>query len=465
MPKNRKLLGALLAALLTALAIPGVSSGQPGGDDIAVDKSVANRHLVREWSKDSTIYEVNVRQYTKAGTFEAFAEHLPRLRELGVEILWFMPIYPIGEERRKGTLGSYYSIRDYTAVNPEYGTMADFKKLVRQAHDMGFKVLLDFVPNHTAFDHGWTEEHPDWYLQNDDGEIVHPPGTDWTDVAQLDWDNRDMRAALIDAMRFWVREADIDGYRVDYVSGVPDDFSRAARRALDRIKPVYLLAENEDKTHLLRNDYHANYGWSLFHTMTEVAAGKKGADDVRKYLEWVQDVYPEGSYPMQFTTNHDENSWNGTTDELFGAAERTMAVLTFTVLGMPLIYSGQEAGLDKRLEFFEKDEISWDDLSEQRFYERLVDLKRQNRAFWSGADGGAVDFLPATDGDTLAFQREKDGSRVVVVMNLSDDAASTTVSAGSAAGVYEDYFAGENVVLKPEHTFDLAPWEYRVFVR
>ncbi|MDV6011689.1 alpha-amylase [Haloechinothrix sp. LS1_15] len=447
------------------LLAPAGSLGAPDSDSPALERSRANDHQVRAWSKDAVIYEVNVRQYTEEGTFEAFAEHLPRLEELGVDILWFMPIHPIGEENRKGTLGSYYSVRDYRGVNPEFGTKEDFGDLVEQAKDRGFKVMMDFVPNHTAWDHPWVAENPDWYMQDEAGEIVHPPGTDWTDVAQVDWDNRELRAALIDAMRYWVREFDIDGYRVDFVGGVPDDFSRQARKALDRIKPVFMLAEDEQKTHLLKRDYHANYAWWLFHTMTQVAGGEASAGDVREYVDWMQDTYPKGGYPMTFTSNHDENSWNGTTRELFGEAEHTMAVLTFALPGMPLIYSGQEAGLDHRLEFFEKDEISWDDLSMQDFYEQLVDLKKGNEALWNGIDGGPAEFLPASDPDTLAFQREKGDNRVVVVMNLSGEASSSTVRAADAAGYYEDYFAGEPFQLGAEHSFELDAWEYRVLVR
>ncbi len=447
----RRVVGSLVAAALLVIGLAPASSG--------------SSHSVPGWANDAVIYEVNVRQYTAEGTFDAFAKHLPRLKKLGVEILWFMPIYPIAQQNRLGTLGSYYSIRDYKNVNPEFGTMRDFEALVRQAHRMGFKIVLDFVPNHTGWDHPWLTEHPDWYLRNDAGQPVPPPGQNWSDVIQLNWANQDMRAALIEAMTFWVRDVDVDGFRMDYVAGIPDDFWPQVTSALNRLPTkVFMLAENEDKTHLLRTDFHANYGWTGFGTTVEIAQGRKTAADLRSYLEWVQDTYPRRAFPMMFTSNHDENSWQGTTKELFGDAEKTMAVLTFVTTGMPLIYSGQEAGLSKRLLFFDKDEIPWTDLSMQPFYQQLTKLKKQNRALWNGADGGSPEFLPTSDENTLAFVREKGHDRVLVVVNLSPTEASATVKVGSADGRYTDYFAGTHVRVDEEETFQLKAWEYRVLI-
>jgi glycosidase len=461
----RRAIYAVLASALLVLGLTPASQAAPG-IATGVAATADSGSVVRHWSKDAVIYEVNVRQYTPEGTFDAFKEHLPRLKRLGVEILWFMPVFPISQQNRLGTLGSYYSVSDYTSINPEFGTLEDFKALVRKAHALGFKVLMDFVPNHTGWDHPWLQEHPDWYLRDDNGNPVSPPGTNWSDVIQLDWENQSMRAALIDAMTFWVREADIDGYRMDYVAGIPEDFWPQVHDALSQLpKRVFLLAENEDKTHLLEREFHANYGWTMFGTMVQIAQGTKHAADLRAYLDWVQDTYPERAYPMLFTSNHDENSWNGTTRELFGGAERTMAVLTFVSPGMPLIYSGQEAGLDKRLLFFDKDEIPWTDLSMQSFYEKLVDLKKQNPTLWNGQDGGSIRFLPTSDDDTLAFVREKVGGRdVVVVVNLSAGQASTTVQVDSFAGNYHDYFADDPRHLDKVEKFDFAPWEYKVLV-
>ena len=416
------------------------------------------------WVDDATMYEVNVRQFTPEGTFNAFAEHLPRLKELGVEILWFMPIHPIGEENRKGTLGSYYAISDYKAVNPEFGTFDDFKGLVAKAHDMGFKVLIDCVANHTAWDNVWISEHKDWYTQDSLGNVL-PPNPDWSDVADLNYDNADMRDAMIDAMEYWVAEADIDGYRCDYAGGVPTDFWEDAREALDEIKPVFMLAEDQDHLDLLNSAFDCNYGWTFHHYMNEVYSGVKTVQDMRDYFAQIDTTYPEGTYPLQFTSNHDENSWNGTVYERLGDAVKTFAVLSFTVPGMPLIYSGQEAGLDKRLEFFEKDEIDWQrDPSMAELYTKLIDLKQQNPALWNGEAGGEIEFLKTNDPESLmAFQRQKEGNVVAVIMNLSGERI--VGSAQVEGGSYTEYFSGQEMQLDEKTGIAIEPWDYMVFVK
>lgn len=418
---------------------------------------------VPKWSEDAVIYEVNIRQYTKEGTFKAFEEHLPRLKELGVDILWFMPIHPISEKNRKGTLGSYYSVQNYKEVNPEFGTMEEFKELVDKCHEMGFKVLLDWVANHTGWDNPWIE-NKDWYVQNTKGEVIHPPGTDWTDVAQLNYANQEMRSAMLDAMKFWVKEVDVDGYRADYAGGVPDDFWEQARNELDKIKSVYMLAEDEGNLNLLYKAFNANYGWELHHIMNKVANGQNNAKHVAINLQKTQEIYPKGTYPMNFTSNHDENSWSGTEYERLGDAVETMAVLTFTVPGIPLIYSGQEAGLNKRLEFFEKDEIDWSNLEMQEFYRKLIDLKKENPALWNGDAGGEIQILESQDNSVLAFAREKGDSRVVVIMNLSASAITSSIEFGDVAGDYEFYFSEKPFMIEKSQSFDLSPWEYIVLI-
>lgn len=409
-----------------------------------------------KWSDDSVIYEVNVRQYTKEGTFEAFEQHLPRLKKLGVEILWFMPIHPISEDGRIGTLGSYYAVQDYKAINPEFGSMEDFKRLVDKAHKMGFKVLLDWVGNHTGKDHIWTE-NKDWYTLDKEGNITHPPGTNWLDVSDLNYDNQEMRNAMMEAMKYWVEEADIDGYRADYASGVPVDFWEQARKELDKIKPVYMLAEDNIKPNLLNEAFNANYGWELNHIMREVASESKGISSIDAYLSKVNALYPKGSYPMHWTSNHDDNSWEGTSAELFGDAEKTMAALTFVMPGVPLIYSGQEAGLNKRLAFFDKDEISWNDLSMQDYYTQLVKLKKENKALWNGSAGGKVERIETSSDQVLSFSRSKGKSKVIVFANLSSSTTAFTTDA--AAGKYkifggDQYFSG-----KEDKKVQLEPWE------
>ncbi|MCF8362429.1 MAG: alpha-amylase [Prolixibacteraceae bacterium] len=412
------------------------------------------------WSDDAVIYEVNVRQYTPEGTFKAFEEHLPRLKELGVEILWFMPIYPISEKNRKGTLGSYYAIADYKAVNPEFGNFDDFKSLVEKAHEMGFKVLLDWVANHTGWDHHWIEEHPEWYTTDSTGNIITPV-EDWSDVADLNYDNHEMRAAMIDALQYWVAEANVDGYRCDVAGMVPVDFWNNARVALDSIKPVFMLAEDEAEPELLNKAFNMNYGWEFHHIMNSIAQGEAGVDDVKGYFAKVDSIYPQGSYMMHFTSNHDENSWNGTVYERMGDATETMAALSFTLPGMPLIYSGQEAGLDKRLEFFEKDEINWSEPALHAFYEKLVDAKQANPALWNGCAGGNISFFYNND-DVLIFHREKEGNKIVGIFNLSEKEQEVSGLTDEYSGSYSDVMTSKLESITHNTTFDLQPWDFKI---
>jgi len=445
-----------------------INSGDTSEDNKGKPSNVVTQKVsqvnVPSWSKNAVIYEVNVRQYTKEGTFQAFRKHLPRLKELGVDILWFMPIHPISEERRKGTLGSYYSVKDYKDVNPEFGTLEEFKQLVDECHEMGFKVILDWVANHTGWDNPWIKEHPDWYVRNLKGEIVHPLGTDWTDVAQLNYDNQDMRKAMLEAMKFWVEEIGVDGFRADYAGGVPVDFWETVRNELDKIKPVFMLAEDNRVMALLDKAFNANYGWELYNIMNNIAKGRNNAKHVEVYLKKIQSVYPKGTYPMHFTSNHDENSWHGTEYERLGDAVKTMAVLTFTVPGIPLIYSGQEAGLNKRLKFFEKDEIDWSDLSMQEFYKKLIILKKENPALWNGEAGGELNIFETTNNNVLAFERVKDENRVIVIMNLSKNASTVDIKIGDSAGEYKSFFTDEIFNLLRQQTLELEPWEYIVLV-
>ncbi|MEZ4908436.1 MAG: alpha-amylase family glycosyl hydrolase [Saprospiraceae bacterium] len=310
-----------------------------------------------DWSKNATIYEVNLRQYTKEGTINAFIPNLQRLKDLGIDILWIMPPYPIGEKNRKGVLGSPYSISDYTEINPDLGTKQDFKNLVEEAHKLGLKVILDWVGNHTAFDHKWTVSHPDWYTKDSLGNITYPPTTDWTDVADLNYDNPDMRKEMIKDMEYWVKDFDIDGYRCDVAGFVPNDFWSAATDSLNKVKPnLFMLAEWDDPS-LHYSGFNMTYGWELHHILNEIAKGKMEPIMLDSFQMKDSERYPKEAYRMNFTTNHDENSWNGTVYERMGKAADAMTVLAFTWQGMPLVYSGQEAGLNKRLSFFDKDEI------------------------------------------------------------------------------------------------------------
>ena len=377
------------------------------------------------WSRHAAIYQVNVRQFSAEGTFKAAQADLPRLKALGVDVLWLMPIQPIGVKERKGTLGSYYAIRDYTAVNPEFGTLADARAFVQAAHALGLKVILDWVANHTAFDHAWTREHKDWYKLDAHGEIFpvtfnagHPNEEHWSDVTALNYDQPALRDAMIAAMQFWVREVDLDGFRCDVASLVPTPFWERARRELDAVKPMFMLAESDAKE-LHRGAFDMTYGWDLCTLMQDIGKGKANAADLRAWARAEPHGYPASAYRMRFTQNHDINSWTGTDAELYGDNAQAFAVLTFTLPGMPLIYNGQESRLTKRLEFFEKDPIAWETHELQPFYTGLVRLKHAHPCLGNGQYGGTLAVLDVGNDALFAFRRRLSGDSVTVVVNIT----------------------------------------------
>lgn len=451
--------------ILIALAILAGSCNQsakaPEAESSAEEKLT---YEAPEWSKNAIIYEVNIRQYTPEGTFKAFETHLPRLKNLGVDILWLMPIHPIGEENRKGSMGSYYAVKDYKAVNPEFGTLEDLKSLVNTAHDMGFYVILDWVANHSAWDNPWIYEHPEWYTKDSTGKIIYP--SNWTDVADLNYDNVDMRNAMTDALKFWVVEANIDGYRCDVASDVPTDYWESAREELTEIKPLFMLAEAEKPEHH-NMAFDMSYAWELHHIFNEVAKGNMNADSIEDYFVKNDSTYPADAYRMAFITNHDENSWNGTVEVRMGPAVNALAVLSYTLPGMPLIYSGQEVGLNKALEFFEKDEIDWNlEAPQMEFYTSLNALKKDNEALWNGKYGGEMQRIN-TSGDekVLAFTRTMEENRLLIVTNLSDENLNVVLLGNDHLGDYVNYFTGEEQVFLENTGIGMTPWDYRIFVR
>ncbi len=419
-----------------------------------------------DWAKNATIYEVNTRQFTEEGTFEAFMEHMPRLADMGVSILWFMPIHPIGEVERKGTLGSYYSVLDYKGVNPEFGTHDDFRAVVEKAHGLGMYVILDWVANHTAWDHPWTETNPEFYELDENGNFIPPRGTDWSDVIQLDYENPDVWEAMTDALEYWVREFNIDGYRADVADLVPTEFWNQAREKLDAIKPVFMLAEAEYPP-LNEKAFEMSYAWDLHHQMNALAQGRISIAEFDERFDRMRDRFPAHTYMMQFTSNHDENSWNGTVFERLGDGVMAFAVLASTIEGMPLVYNGQEVGLSHRLEFFEKDEIIWDfDSPFMDLYSKLLNLNRDNRALWNGLHGGPMQRISSDQDDTLyMFVRERGDDKVFVIVNVTDQSVVANVRNSLIAGSYTELFSGIGMNLSDNEVFEIEPWGYRVFVR
>ena len=361
---------------------------------------------------------MNVRQYTPEGTFAAAQQELPRLQELGIDILWLMPIHPIGVKERKGTLGSYYAIADYKAVNPEFGTMEDFENFLAEAHKLGFRVVLDCVANHTSPDAKWINECPaDWYVRDENGNTV--VNYDWYDIAELNYDNKDVWAAMADQMRFWM-EKGVDGFRCDMACEVPFEFWQETISGLRADYPgMYMLAEGEEPRLHSISGFNTSYAWELHHLLNSIARGEKNIPELLEYLDKDAQNSPENAFRLMFTSNHDENSWAGTEFERMGDAAKLMAVLTFTLPnGQPLIYTGQEMGWNKRFEFFEKDPIpAWEKNEYFDFYKELIAIRHANPALAAGVNGGAFEVV-STDDSTLVFTRTLPDNKVTVKAEL-----------------------------------------------
>lgn len=430
----------------------GASLQEDAGEVTEKEAEEVAPRLQPEWTKDAVIYEVNIRQYTEEGTFAAFAEHLQTLKDMGITTLWLMPIHPISETNRKGTLGSYYSISDYREVNPEFGTKEDFAALVEQAHALGMKVMLDWVANHTGWDCAWITEHPDWYTKDADGNIIWPQGTDWNDVADLNYENQEMRAEMIDCMKYWVESYDIDGFRCDYAGGVPTQFWEDARAALEEIKPMYMLAEDNTTRNLLNQAFDFNYNWNLYEILLSVATGKRKASGIAETIpdplsQEVSARYPDGTYTLNFLDNHDKNSWDRTIREAFEPdILPVMFSLIYTIPGAPLLYTGDEIALDHALAFMEKDAVDWEN-SEYDYRPLLAELgaiRKNYPALYCGNYGGGINYCDVGNKSVLAFYREKDGSLVKCIFNLSPEEQAfdaSTVVDGSETVLLHGYSA------------------------
>jgi glycosidase len=429
-----------------------------------------------EWARNASIYEVNIRQYTHEGTLKAFETQLPRLQKMGVGVLWLMPIQPIGEQNRKGKLGSPYSIRDYRAVNPDMGTMADVKHLVAEAHKLGLHVILDWVANHTSWDSKLAKEHPEWFTKNAQGQF-RPPVADWQDVIDLDYSKPELQQYMRQSMVYWVREADLDGFRCDVAGLVPTPFWEQTRAELEKIKPVFMLAEWDElfpptflkpgefdpSTRLLEKAFDMTYGLRLHDVLDSVARQQRPAHDINGYLARERRLYPKSVYLMNFTTSHDINSWDGSEYERLGPNVLPMAVLAALLPGMPMVYSGQEAGLKKRLAFFDKDTIPWGNYPLENFYTKLLNLKKQSPALLNGDPCSRFTPIPAADStDVYAFTRYKDKAGVLVAVNVASHPRPLSLP-GVVEGNYRELFTGQVLRLAADTQIKLPPHGYRVY--
>ncbi|HEY8876501.1 MAG TPA: alpha-amylase family glycosyl hydrolase [Roseateles sp.] len=418
------------------------------------------------WARNATLYQINTRQFTPEGTFRAAEAQLPRLKELGVDILWLMPIHPIGEKQRKGSLGSPYAVRDYLAVNPEFGTLADFKHFVATAHSLGLKVILDWVGNHTAWDNVLVQQHPGWYARDEQGRFTPTPWYDWDDIIDLDYDQPGLRRYMVQALLYWVREAGIDGYRADAAGLSPLDFWEQAAKELRAVKPVFLLAEWESRD-LHAKAFDASYAWSWWDAMKLIAEGRADATALYPYYAWNRKFFPREAYRLLYTTNHDKNAWEGTDQEIFGAAAQAVTVLSFISEGMPLIYNGQEAGLAKRLAFFERDPIAWKEgAPEGELLRRLIALKKRNTALWNGADGAVMEPVAnSAPRQVFSFVRGQGKDKVLAVFNLSAKPVEVALRGSRHVGRYLDFNDGAAVQLDDGATLSLPAWGWRVMVQ
>ena len=438
--------------------------------------------ITNQEMESAVIYEANIRQYSPEGTLDAFTKDIPQLKDLGVKIIWLMPVYPISLKNRKATpdksieeidepnkeekyLGSYYAIADYTAINPNFGNLQDFEELVETAHDNDMYVILDWVANHTGWDHHWMEEHPEYYTKDKDGNITDPINPDtgekwgWTDVADLNYDNKDLWNAMKDEMKFWVEKYDVDGFRCDVAGNVPTPFWNYAVPKLEEVKPLFMLAESEKKD-LFYEAFDMGYNWEGHHIMNEIAQGEMNVTDWDNYMTKIDSTYQKDDFLMNFVTNHDENSWNGTIEERMGKAGDAMTALTYTIQGMPLIYSGQEYGMDKRLRFFRKDTISKEKGKTWELLEQLGSLKNKHKALHGAKKAAAYKRLnTSNDKHILAFQRQKGGEEIVYIANMSDQTQNFTIDVSREM---QDVMSGSDLKLSSEKEFKYQPWEYTI---
>lgn len=451
-------------ALLFALATSAWA--QPPADPLARYQPQPEVRLTHpEWTRDAVIYQINTRQFTAEGTFVAAQRELPRLKALGADILWLMPIHPIGAKNRKGTLGSPYAVRDYLAVNPEFGTLDDLRAFVKEAHRLGMHVILDWVANHSAWDNPLHAEHPEWYLRDYKGDFHPTSWWDWSDIIEFDYAQPGLREYMTRALRYWVEQADVDGYRCDVAGFVPLDFWNNARKELDAIKPVFMLAE-ADSRDLHAEAFDATYAWPWWDAMHAIAQGKADVGALHGYYSGTENLFPRDAMRMVFVSNHDKNAWEGTQFEAFGEALPAAIVLSVVGDGIPLIYNGQEAGNPRRLAFFEKDPITWQAHPLGELYRRLFALKKQHSVLWNGHWGAVMIPVPnSAPAQVLSFVRRNESDKVFAVFNFSAQAQTVRFQEPLFQGTYRDAFGNDTLTLDADSTLTLAPWQYQVLVR
>ncbi|MBI2282485.1 MAG: DUF3459 domain-containing protein [Bacteroidetes bacterium] len=446
--------------LLLLFVMAAFVSCKNGADaHLAVDTGYIDGHPA--WIMQGNIYEVNIRQYTPEGTFAAFAKHLDRLQQMGVQTLWFMPINPISKTDRKGTLGSYYAVSDYTAVNPEYGTLDDWKTLVKQAHEKGFKVMMDWVPNHTGADHYWLQKHPDFYVKDSKGQPVSQ--FDWTDTRKLNFANTEMRDSMIQQMKYWITETGIDGFRCDYAVGPSREFWTNCVRDLKAAKKEFFMLAEADSAWLHEVGFDATYSWPEFNMMKLIAAGKRTAAAMDSAINKSDTTLAKNAIRLYFTSNHDENSWNKADFETMpGISHAPFAVLTQTLKrSVPLIYSGQEEPVLRAISFFEKDTMRFEKFQRADLYQKLLNLRKQNPAL--SAQASFARLTTGMEDKIYAYAREAGTHKVVVLLNFTNTPQDFSVKDGLLTGEATEIFSGKKEKMEPGKHFSLPAWGYQVY--
>ncbi len=448
---------AILAGLFLVLA----GCGEQARDPYAPRPYVEMQHP--EWARDAVLYQINTRQFTPEGTFNAARAQLPRLQALGVDIIWLMPVHEIGVQNRKGTLGSPYSVRDYYSVNAEFGTLEDLRAFIDEAHRLDMHVILDWVGNHTAWDNPMVSEHPDWYDRDWKGDFHPTPWWDWSDIIDLDYEQPGLRRYMTEAMVYWVRDVGFDGFRADVAGYIPLDFWENARRELGAIKPVFMLAEF-DQRDVHARAFDATYAWGWNNAMHDVAMGRANVGALFGYYSGNESAWPADAYRMVYTSNHDQNAWEATEFERFGPAVEAAIVLSFVGEGIPSIYNGQEAGNAERLEFFEREPIQWREHANGELLRRLIALKHDTSALWNGAAGARmIPVVNSAPNEVLSFARFNNGGGVFAVFNFSGQAQRVRFENNLHHGGYIEYPSNTAASFDAGTTLNLPPWSYRVY--
>ena len=420
--------------------------------------------LQPEWSSHAIIYQVNTRQFSEQGNFEGVRKGLSHIKSLGADIVWLMPVHPIGEKNKKGELGSPYAVKDYLAINPEFGSEEDFKALVDEAHKLSLKVIIDWVPNHSAWDNPLVEQHPEWYAKDYKGDFRPSPWWDWSDIIEFDYEHVGLRKYMINALCYWVEKFDIDGFRCDVAGYVPNDFWQQAVQTLSAIRPVFMLAEWENRD-LHENAFNMTYAWSWNETLHELAHGQCSLDRLRKYYSWNERSWPHSAYRMTFVSNHDKNAWDGTQREQFGDALEACIALSVVGEGMPLIHNGQEAGETKRLAFFEHDPIHWQEHEIGNLYRKLIALKKSKAVLGNGEYGARMIQVPNSKMDKVfSFVRCSENEKVFVVINFSNEQLDVTFEEPLFEGEYAHWERDEKKIFGADSVYKLTPWQFEIWV-